>query len=344
MTSFLQSGIDRYRKMKRNRVLNQPLGFKKQYAIVGAGQHSTNNLHPCIWHLGLPVKWICTGSPETAVKAAYRWKDCRGTGNLEDILNDPAIAAVFVSTIPRLHAGIATKLLRHNKHVFVEKPVGLSLPELKDLIMEQKELLCQPGLQRRFAPITVALKKQLKSPISYNYRFLVGAYPEGNALFDIFVHPVDFVVQLFGPATMAYVTATGPNSYLLVLEHGSVKGVLELSTSHSWKTAVDSISINTAAQVITASYPHSLQSTGKPAKMGSLPLEKIFSRPVQKTVHLSDDFIPVPVASSHYRQGFYPQLEHFVRMVESGQTDERSRLQGLLPVYEILDALRNIKG
>lgn len=344
MTSLLQAGIDRYRKMKRNRILSQPFQYKKKYAIIGAGQHHLNNLFPCLWHLGVPVKWVGAKSRSSAEKAAFRWKDCTGTDQLDSILQDPDVAAVFISTQPEQQAGLAARALQHQKHVFVEKPVGFSLSELQNVIAAQKDLVCQPAMQRRFAPLTLQLKNLVRNPISYNYRFLTGSYPEGAVLYELFLHPLDFVTHLFGPASVLFATTTAPGSFLVALEHKGVKGVVELATAYNWKTATDEICINTGTQVIEGRYPNHLKATAKPRKFGPLPLEKVIKTPLEENRYLSDDFVPVPEAGSHYRKGFYPQLEHFVRMVEENKTDERSRLQSLVPAYDIIEAIRKQTG
>ena len=51
---------------------------------------------------------------------------------------------------------------------------------------------------------TLAIKKELKSAkvISYDYIFTIGSYPEGDAIMDVFIHPLDLVCHLFGECTI----------------------------------------------------------------------------------------------------------------------------------------------
>ena len=53
---------------------------------------------------------------------------------------------------------------------------------------------------RAGAPAVQILLKRLRKEhlISYDLHFLTGNYPEGNALIDLFIHPLDLVTFLFG--------------------------------------------------------------------------------------------------------------------------------------------------
>lgn len=102
-------------------------------------------------------------------------------------------------------------------------------------------------LQKRFAPAMQILKKKLqgsKGTKTYNLKFLTGAYPEGDALFDLFIHPIDCVVYLFGKAEIRCVEPIDEHTVMLVLKHADAIGVLELSTDYTWSDAKESMTIN----------------------------------------------------------------------------------------------------
>jgi len=75
-------------------------------------------------------------------------------------------------------------------------------------------------------------------------------YPEGNEIYDLFIHPIDLVVFLFGEAKILAMhkvksTKKGGVTYLLMLEHDNIIGTLELSTLYSWKDASENVRVNT---------------------------------------------------------------------------------------------------
>ncbi len=72
---------------------------------------------------------------------------CRKYASAEALVGDPDIDAVYVLTNLETHHKYARMALLAGKHVFVEKPVGASVPELEDLkaLADQAGLICMPG-------------------------------------------------------------------------------------------------------------------------------------------------------------------------------------------------------
>ncbi|MCW4111943.1 hypothetical protein [Segatella copri] len=58
------------------------------YAFVGIGNHSTNNLYPVLNYLHVPLKYICCKSEDKLpfIEAAY--PNVCATTSLDDILHD----------------------------------------------------------------------------------------------------------------------------------------------------------------------------------------------------------------------------------------------------------------
>jgi len=346
MNIFLKTALQRYRNQKKNRFLEKKAAYKHQYGIIGTGSHNIINLYPCLWFLGVPIKIICSGNEKNAILAAQRWIDCKGTNNIEDIINDESIKGVFVATPPHLQAGITARLLNAGKNVFVEKPVGFSMEELQKVIAcERHGTICQVGLQRRFAPITKKLQKALGQTMSYDYHFLIGAYPEGDVLYDVFIHPIDFAISLFGSATIIHadkIEKSGTITYHLLLDHQNVRGSIKLSTSYSWQCPTDELVVNTSTKILKASYPYCLTSQSKPKTFLNMPIEKVLPKPLEKSILMNSSFLPVAENNSLNAMGFYPQLEHFIKGVEEGKIDPTCSLKSLLPTYTVLETLKNL--
>ena len=200
---YLDNIIDRYRRIRSIRELQYT--YTQQYALVGFGNHCANNLLPVIQYLQLPLKYICCTSEKKAELISQKYKGVKGTTSLQDILLDDTISGVFVAANPHSHFQIATEVIKAGKSLFIEKPPCEDKRELKALTDTVKLYGSQHivvGLQRRFAPATQILKKRLKgdSKRHYHYRYLTGLYPEGDTLLDLFIHPLDYVIFLFGEA------------------------------------------------------------------------------------------------------------------------------------------------
>lgn len=56
---YIKNIIERYKRVRSMRQLKQKYGGN--YAFVGIGNHSTNNLYPVLNYLHVPLKYICSG-------------------------------------------------------------------------------------------------------------------------------------------------------------------------------------------------------------------------------------------------------------------------------------------
>lgn len=73
----------------------------------------------------------------------------------EDMLKDPTVEAVVIATPPHLHASMAIQAARAGKHVVVEKPLALSLPEAEAVVKAafENEVLLTVDYVLRFHPL-----------------------------------------------------------------------------------------------------------------------------------------------------------------------------------------------
>ena len=242
--------INRYKNFRKRNYLN--LAYKHKYAFIGIGHHSMNNLYPVLDYLRVPLKYIVVSSEKNAEIIDEKFEGVIGTNDLEKVLNDPEIQGVLICASPQSHFALIKKSLEHNKHVFVEKPPCGSEAELHELIEVEKNSkgTCLIGLQKCYAPIINTLKKNLKpSIISYNYRFVTGAYPEGDNVLDIFIHPLNLITYLFGGSEVLSVQQSPNGTSFIHLKHDKCLGSIELSTEYSWKNAEEMLIINTEAGV-----------------------------------------------------------------------------------------------
>ena len=338
----MQKLIERYKAYRKKKFLNIVSGYSFRYAFIGTGQHSISNLYPVLHHLGVPLKKICTLHAVNAQQMAARFPDCTGTANLQDILDDESIRGVFVSAHPSNHFPLAEKLLLAGKNVFVEKPPCLSLQELQSLIKNRGNLYCMPGLQKRFSTINKWLGPYCKKTCTYSYRYLTGPYPEGNPIMDLFIHPIDNILQLFGDVTaIELLPSHHQRTLFLACQHANgTTGSIQLSTDHSWSEAVDELEVNTSSSIFKASYPFKLTSTEKSATVFSIPLEKVFKKPsIQKVYVNNTGFVPTDTNNSVYLQGFAGEIEHFLKMTEAGKSTDAFDIASLERTYRLLEKI-----
>ncbi|MFH1727573.1 MAG: Gfo/Idh/MocA family oxidoreductase, partial [Pseudomonadota bacterium] len=123
--------------------------------------------------------------------------------NYDEILNDKEIKAVSICSPASTHYSLAKAALEADKHVFVEKPMVLSLKNAEELIALAKKhkRVLMPGHIFRFDP-TVEKLKEIWDSLG-NIRFLASSRiglitprKDCGVIFDFATHDIDLACYL----------------------------------------------------------------------------------------------------------------------------------------------------
>ncbi|MHC0429161.1 bi-domain-containing oxidoreductase [Streptomyces sp. O3] len=207
-------------------------------AFVGAGNYATSMLLP---HLaqrdGVELSTVVTTTALSAANAQRKFGFARATTDLDGVLGDPSVDAVFVVTRHSSHAELTRKALLAGKAVFVEKPLALTEDELADVLTAVKESgndRLQVGFNRRFAPLLREARQRFGTPAGpASLRYLVNAgrldhgswYLQQDAEGSRFAgeggHFIDTASWLLGadPVSVYAVTAPGDDDLQVVLRY-----------------------------------------------------------------------------------------------------------------------------
>ena len=337
---MIQQLIDRYKRLRTERFLAQT--YQYSYAFVGMGQHSLNNLYPMLHYLGVPLKYICVTSERKARLIERKFPYMKATTSLDDILADEAIKGVFVSASPSAHFSLASQILKSNKSLFIEKPPCQSLQELDALIDKQRlygSPIAMVGLQKRYAPAVQILQKHLRKEhlVCYDLHYLTGNYPEGNALLDLYIHPLDLVTHLFSKPEIIACKQVAPASYILMLSHPHIVGTLELSTAYTWTSAEESLKVCTSKGIYRLSQMEELTFEPKPSTIFGIPYEKVHKH--NKTIeylYARNNFTPIFPNNQIYSQGYYSEIQSFITSIEHGHSSVLTDITTIKPTYEVI--------
>ncbi len=135
-------------------------------AFIGAGGFTTRMLLPLLPRAGLVRKSIVSSTGVSAAHAAKKFGFAEVSSDLESVLRDSSIDAVFVTTPHNTHAQMVCQSLGAGKHVFVEKPLAMTFAEIDEV---QSAIEAAPGkclmvgFNRRFSPHVVEMAKWLRS-------------------------------------------------------------------------------------------------------------------------------------------------------------------------------------
>ena len=134
-------------------------------AVVGAGNLARWVHLPIIGKLpGLELRAVCSLSGARGLSYAKRFGARYCCADYDEVLADPDVDAVFILTRNQHHAAQAVAALQAGKHVFVEKPMALTLAEcqtIEDAVRISGKQLAV-GFNRRFAPMYIELKRRLQ--------------------------------------------------------------------------------------------------------------------------------------------------------------------------------------
>jgi predicted dehydrogenase len=142
----------------------------------------------------------------------------RGYADPHQLLADDSIGLVSICTHTDTHVDLAVRALDAGKHVLVEKPVAVTLPEIERLLEHAagSDRLCVPAMcirhwpgwadlkaliaDARYGAVVHARFERLGAPPAWAGDFYADQSRSGGAIFDLHVHDADFALALFGRA------------------------------------------------------------------------------------------------------------------------------------------------
>ena len=335
--------IARYKRIRTECLLAQT--YHCFYAFVGMGQHSLTNLYPVLHYLGVPLKYICVTSEKKARLIERKFPHVKTTTSLVDILCDETIKGVFVSASPTAHFSIASRILQSGKSLFIEKPPCQTLQEL-DALIDKRRMYGSPvtmiGLQKRYAPAVQILKQRLSKEILINYdlHYLTGKYPEGNALLDLYIHPIDLVTHIFGKPEIIACQQIIPAYYILMLRHPHIVGTLELSSSYTWTTSEESLKICTSKGVYRLSQMDELTYEPKPSAILGIPCEKVHAyKQVVEYLYARNNHLSILPNNQIYSQGYFSDVQSVITAVEHNHSFVLTDIATVRSTYEVLRSI-----
>jgi len=218
-------------------------GSKGKIAIIGAGNFTKMTMLPALKGTNADLEYIVSAGGVNGTALAKKHSISHSSTNFEEVLGDENVDVLLITTRHNLHADMVIKGLERNKHVFVEKPLALSMAELVQIQEAYKNSKgsLMIGFNRRFSPHILKMKSLLgNTPMNIIATMNAGAIPANVWVHDMKIgggriigeacHYMDLIVYLTGSKIKAVcLNAMGENpkentdnaSILLKLENGS---------------------------------------------------------------------------------------------------------------------------
>lgn len=155
-------------------------------SVIGAGNYAGAVLVPAFKQAGANLRQIASSGGVTSVHLGRKFGFQQATTDTAALLADTGTDAVVVATRHDTHADYVLRALAAGKHVFVEKPLALTLPDLDRIATAAQAnpgKLVMVGFNRRFAPQVQKIKALLAGatgPKSFVMTVNAGAIPANH--------------------------------------------------------------------------------------------------------------------------------------------------------------------
>jgi predicted dehydrogenase len=304
--------------------------------MIGCGVHSIANIYSTLHYLGQPIQAVSARHLDRAQAAADRFGAKHAYDDYHEMLAKEDLDAVFIVTDQYTQASIAMDCLKAGVNVFVEKPLGMSVEEAKQVAELEKEtgLKVMVSFMKRFSPSYVKLKAIMNKKedfgpaLSFMGMFAITSGRPGwdNEVYTKVggIHYVDLMRWLFGEIVEVHgmtntVDKEVDSSWLLRFDSGII-GNMFLGGLPAWKRHWEEMCVT---------------GTNGFAKVDNmLSLRYHIDKPVDTVgprwrILDEEDVVVPPVRTSGsggwrdlYLNGYVGEIEHFLHCLKEDLTPE----------------------
>ena len=174
-------------------------------AIVGLGYWGPN-LARNLARVG-ELAWACDLSDDNLRRYGKLYPEARMTADLDEVLADDTVDGVAIATSVPTHHPLGMRVLAAGKHLFVEKPLALSVAEARELVeaAEDADRRLMVGHLLLFHPGLRAVKRLIDSGELGKLFYLYGnrqnlgkVRADENALWSLGAHDIAVLLDLVG--------------------------------------------------------------------------------------------------------------------------------------------------
>src|SRR5512139_3671863 len=151
----------------------------KQLGVAVAGAGFIGPVHvEALKRLGIPVRGVLGVDPEESRRAASALGLQKAYLSYEEVLADPEVRAVHVTTPNRLHFDMARRALEAGKHVLCEKPLAMDSRQSAELVAVAARSGRAAGVNYnvRFYPLAIEARERIRRGDVGPVHSIVGSY------------------------------------------------------------------------------------------------------------------------------------------------------------------------
>ena len=276
------------------------------------------------------VKAVWGRSPERAARGAAT-VGAEATVDLDSILADPEVEAVDVCVPTPLHREVVERAFAAGKHVFVEKPLALTVEDadaMLDAAVRSGRML-MVGLVLRFWPEYVELGRIVESgelgrPLAVSARrlsppadwadWLGDREQSGGTAVDLMIHDFDQMNRLLGTPRSVFASEPELGHVQALVEYDGAAGIAEgsmrMPRSYPFSSNICVLASEGVAEYGFSATP--VEGVGNIGASSSVPGLRVY--PVggeMRTEHVEP------------ADPWGPEIAHFVSLLETGRPPEQ---------------------
>lgn len=145
--------------------------------LLGSGNFVRNqHLNNLVRHPGFAIRGVADPNLESAREVASEAGEARAVADPHELIADPDLDLVFIVTPHFTHAELAIAAAKAGKHIYCEKPMGLTEEECLAVkaAVEEAGVVFLAGYNRSVAPFTRTIRERLAkldAPMLIHHRF-----------------------------------------------------------------------------------------------------------------------------------------------------------------------------
>jgi predicted dehydrogenase len=212
-----------------------------RWGVIGAGGIADRRTIPgMLLAKNAELVAVMEVNMEFAEKLRLKHGAKRAYDNVDALLADPEIDAVYIATPVGFHKEQAFKAAKAKKHLLIEKPVAMTAAEGLDVarVCREEGVLVSVGLMMRYHPYHQKMKEFVESgklgrvvscrgQLTCWYPDIPGAWRQkkdssgGGALMDMGVHCIDLIQYITGSKAVKVVGLAGTKEFSYEVEDSS---------------------------------------------------------------------------------------------------------------------------
>jgi predicted dehydrogenase len=270
---------------------------------------------------GFSVQAVGSRTAEAAERFAAEFAIGSAHGSYEDLVRDPDVDAVYISTPHPFHYENALLALNAGKHVLIEKPFAMNAWQARAIVdlAESKGLVALEAMWTRYLPHMVRIRELVRSGALGEVRTVIADHNQnlpkdplhrvndpvlgGGALLDLGIYPVSFAFDVLGATVnvraLASMTSTGVDRQTaMIFEYGDGQQAM-------LHCALDTAGPNRASVIGTE---------------GSIEIDPVWYTPTPFTRYDADGNLVERFEESVSGRGMQYQAWELERLVRAGAT------------------------